>query len=286
MRESKQADKTVINTAKIAQYYDANTRKFLRFGGAGKTTAIHRAIWAPQVSNANEAFEFLNRLVADAVAPALTSNSGQHHLLDLGCGVGGTAIYIAKALDVSVTGVTISQTQCLLAKAQANKKNLSEKVHFITADFGSLPSLPVYDAAYAIESFVHARDAAAFMTMAASQLSVGGRLVICDDFIHAQTDATAQRWIARFKRGWHLNNVLSVEHTCELAQRAGFRLLAQHDLSPHLKQFPAPFLWLLTQLTRIPLPWAYWQNLAGGTALQRCVQQGWTQYHALVWEKI
>jgi hypothetical protein len=35
----------------------------------------------------------------------------------------------------------------------------------------------------------------------------------------------------------------------------------------------------------VPLPWAYWHNLAGGTALQHCVKNGWTRYLALVFEK-
>lgn len=279
-------DNDTIAPEKIAQYYDANTSKFLRFGGAGQTTAIHRAIWAPQVRNKNEAFEFLNHFVAQAAASTLAINAGQAHLLDLGCGVGGTALYVAKSLGVSITGITISTTQCELAKTHAEQHRLSDKVDFLTADFEALPPLPLFNAVYAIESFVHARDAAAFMTIAASKLPSGGRLIICDDFAQAEPSAQALYWIGRFKRGWHLNNVLSVAQTCKLAEQAGFRLVQQQDLSAYLRQFPTPLLWMLTHLTRIPLPWAYWDNLAGGTALQRCVQRGWSQYTALVWEKI
>jgi len=270
----------------IAQYYDANTRNFLRFGGAGDTAAIHRAIWAPGISDSNEAFQYLNRLVAEAISPLLNNNADQKHLLDLGCGVGGSAIFLAKQLNVIVTGITISETQCQLAQVQAEKENLTQQLSFIKADFGNLPPLPPIDAAYAIESFVHSRDPAALFSMIASRLPVGGRLIICDDFVQENPGALARYWVERFKRGWHLNSILSVEHTCALAEAAGFCLVKQHALSPYLRQFPEPLLWLVTHLTRIPLPWAYWDNLAGGTALQRCVQRGWTEYNALVWEKI
>ena len=279
-------DAKAISSEKIAQYYDANTGKFLRYGGSGKIAAIHRAIWAPGVKNADEAFNYLNALVAEAVSDCEAKHSGEARVLDLGCGVGGTALYLANTLDVTVTGITISSTQCELAKTLAQANSLEHKAQFITADFESLPPLPLFDAAYAIESFVHSRNPASFIATIAAQLSAGGRLIICDDFAHATPDAQALRWITRFKRGWQLNSLLSVEAVCELAEQAGLRLLAAQDLSPYLRQFPEPYLWFITQLTRLPLPWAYWQNLSGGTALQRCVQQGWTQYHALIWEKI
>ncbi len=279
------ADQRSTTSADIAQYYDANTRKFLRYGGSGDANAIHRAIWAPHVSNSKEAFEYLNELIAQALQPIITNNPVTTKCLDLGCGVGGTALYLAQRLPISVTGVTISETQCDIASALAKQKTLSDKAHFITADFESLPPLETFDCAYAIESFVHARDAQAFMNMLANQLRKGGRFIMCDDFAHKQASPKALRWITRFKYGWHLHSVFSVEQVCELANAAGLRLVEQRDLSPYLRQFPALLLWPLSQLTRIPLPWSYWDNLAGGTALQRCVSNGWTEYRVLVWEK-
>ncbi len=281
----KHTDHSSTSTADIAQYYDANTRKFLRYGGSGDTNAIHRAIWAPQVSNSNDAFEYLNELIANSLLPITTNNTVAAKCLDLGCGVGGTAMHLAEQLNISVTGVTISKTQCDIASALAEQRQLSDKTHFITADFELLPNLQTFDSAYAVESFAHAQDAQAFMKMVANQLRTGGRFIMCDDFSQKQASPEALRWIARFKRGWHLHTVLDVDQVCELASTAGLRLIAQHDLSSYLRQFPAAFLWPLSQLTRIPLPWAYWENLAGGTALQRCVKQGWTEYHALIWEK-
>ena len=269
----------------IAQYYDANTRKFLRYGGSGKVSAIHRAIWAPSVTNSNEAVEYLNLLVAQALQPIIADNSDPVRCLDLGCGVGGTALYLAQKHNVTVTGITISETQCDIARRLAEQRQLSAKTEFIAADFESLPKRDVFDAAYAIESFAHTRDAQAFMHMVAGQLASGGRFILCDDFAQHSPSLEAQRWIARFKRGWHLHTVLSVEQVCELANDAGLRLVEQHNLSPYIRHFPSGYLWLLTQLTRIPLPWAYWDNLAGGTALQQCVKKGWTEYQTLVWEK-
>ena len=273
------------STQQIAQYYDRNTARFLSLGGSGDVAAIHRAIWAPGVTTPAQAFGFLNQLVANALQPVLPADPAEARLLDLGCGVGGTATWLARALGVEVTGVTISQAQVQLAQQRAAALGLAERVRFAQGSFSSMPVLPASHGAYAIESFVHADDAAGFFTMAAQQLLPGARLVLCDDFLNPPHSAAAQACVARFRRGWHLNTLLSEEDTCALAARAGFTLVEVQDLSASLRGFHPLVLWAVSTLTRVPLPWAYWHNLAGGTALQHCVKNGWTRYLALVFEK-
>ena len=274
------------NPQQIAQYYDDNTARFLSLGGSGDVAAIHRAIWAPGVTTQAQAFGFLNQLVANALQPVLPADPAEARLLDLGCGVGGTATWVAKALDVHVTGVTISPAQVQLAQQRAEALGLASRVRFALGSFSAMPELPASHGAYAIESFVHADDAAGFFTMAARHLLPGARLVLCDDFLNPPHTAAAHACVARFRRGWHLNTLLSEEDTCALAQSAGFRLVEVQDLSAHLRGFHPLLLWAVSTLTRVPLPWAYWHNLAGGTALQRCVKKGWTRYLALIWERV
>lgn len=274
------------NPQQIAQYYDRNTARFLSLGGSGDVAAIHRAIWAPGVTTRAQAFAYLNQLVAQALQPALPQDAHNAHVLDLGCGVGGTSTWVAQALDVQVTGITLSPAQVQLAQQRAEALGLASRVHFALGSFSAMPALPASHGAYAIESFVHADDAAGFFAMAARQLLPGAPLVLCDDFLNPPHTAEAKACVARFRRGWHLNTLLSEEDTCALAQSAGFRLVEVQDLSAHLRGFHPLLLWTVGTLTRVPMPWAYWHNLAGGTALQRCVKKGWTRYLALVWERI
>ena len=289
-RSHSQADalteSSVHSAQQIAQYYDRNTARFLSLGGSGDVAAIHRAIWAPGVTTQAQAFGFLNQLVANALQPALPADADRAKVLDLGCGVGGTATWVAQALDVHVTGVTLSPAQVQLAQQRAEALGLASRVNFALGSFSAMPELPASHGAYAIESFVHADDAAGFFAMAARQLLPGARLVLCDDFLNPPHTAEANACVARFRRGWHLNTLLSEEDTCALAQSAGFRLVEVQDLSAHLRGFHPLLLWAVSTLTRVPLPWAYWHNLAGGTALQRCVKKGWTRYLALTWERV
>lgn len=280
-----QQSSPAVSAERIAHYYDANTSHFLRLGGSGSTAAIHRAIWAPGVITKDQAFGYLNALTANAVQPLLGTSPANVHLLDLGCGVGGTSTWLAQTLGIKVTGITLSAAQVKVGRERAQRLGLTEQIEFVQSDFSALPAIAPAQAACAIESFVHASDALSFFSMAAKHIQPGGRLVICDDFLNPPLSGSAQTWVARFVRGWHLNNLLSVDEVQRQAETAGFRLLEAHDLSPYVRSFSTPLLWAVTTLTRLPVPWAYWHNLSGGSALQVCLRKGWTKYWALVWER-
>jgi ubiquinone/menaquinone biosynthesis C-methylase UbiE len=278
------------NADAIADYYNNNTRLFLGLGGSGDVAAIHRAIWAPGVTDKAQAFNFLNVCVANALQPCVhLSDGSQPQLLDLGCGVGGTSTWLAQALAVNVTGITISSEQQKLATQRAKRLGLENQVRFVQGDFAAMPELDASDAAFAIESFVHASDAEDFFSMAARFVKPGGRLVICDDFLSPQISArektAADAWIRRFQRGWHLNNLVTADQAVAAASQQGFDLLESHDLSAHTRSFHPLLLLIVSQVTRIPLPWSYWNNLGGGTALQICLLKSWTHYRVLVWQR-
>ncbi len=118
-----------------------------------------------------------------------TSSAGSdRRVLDLGCGVGAAAMYLAQRRPVEVVGVSISPTQVALAQRFATGSGpLRGSVRFVEADFTALPpDLRGFDVAFAIESFVHADPAAAFFREAARALRPGGSLVVIDDVLADQ----------------------------------------------------------------------------------------------------
>ena len=159
--------------AGVRHYYDANTWKFLL---TGTQRAIHRELWGPGVTNAAEAVHHAHALVLDELGPA------DVRVLDLGCGVGTAALYLARRRPVEVVGVSISPAQIRLAdRFAARSEPLQGSVGFRAADFTDLPAeLTGFDLAFAIESFVHADPALAFFRGAAGALRPGGALVVID----------------------------------------------------------------------------------------------------------
>ena len=258
----------------VRHYYDANTWKFLL---SGTQRAIHRELWGPGVTSAGEAVHHTHELVLDHLAPA------DRRVLDLGCGVGTAALYLAERRPVEVVGVSISPAQVALAgRFAARSKPLQGNVRFVTADFTELPDeLTGFDLAFAIESFVHADPAEAFFREAARALRPGGVLVVIDDV--RVTDSSDPR-LDDFRTGWHVSSLLSVEEAGRLAADVGLELERSTNLSS-LQRLGRPrdrALRVVQPLLRRLRKRSVWaESMVGGDALQRCHQQGLLEYRLL-----
>jgi cyclopropane-fatty-acyl-phospholipid synthase len=68
------------------------------------------------------------------LAAKLLMKSGRR-VLDIGCGWGGMALYLAKFCGARVTGVTLSQEQLAIAKSRASEQALENAVDFRMQDY-------------------------------------------------------------------------------------------------------------------------------------------------------
>jgi len=71
------------------------------------------------------------------IAAKLRLEPGQR-VLDIGCGWGGMAIYLARNAGVSVTGITLSAEQLTLARQRADAAGVADKVRFELVDYRDL----------------------------------------------------------------------------------------------------------------------------------------------------
>ena len=58
-----------------------------------------------------------------------------NRVLDIGCGWGGLALYLAEVCSARVTGINLSQQQHALARVRASRKRLSERTEFLLQDY-------------------------------------------------------------------------------------------------------------------------------------------------------
>jgi cyclopropane-fatty-acyl-phospholipid synthase len=68
------------------------------------------------------------------IAAKLDLKPGQR-VLDIGCGWGGNALYLAKVADVEVVGITLSTEQHRLATQRARERGLDNRVRFELMDY-------------------------------------------------------------------------------------------------------------------------------------------------------
>jgi tocopherol O-methyltransferase len=97
-------------------------------------------------------------------------------VLDIGCGVGATAIYLATAYNCRVTGLTISPEQVKLARRSA--RDLLNPPTFLVQDANDLPLLGMYDLVWTVEMISHLNRRSHFFRQVARQLKRGGHWCI------------------------------------------------------------------------------------------------------------
>ena len=68
------------------------------------------------------------------IAAKLMLRPGQR-VLDIGCGWGGMALYLAKVADVEVLGITLAEEQLKIARERAAEAGLADRVRFELRDY-------------------------------------------------------------------------------------------------------------------------------------------------------
>jgi cyclopropane fatty-acyl-phospholipid synthase-like methyltransferase len=103
------------------------------------------------------------------------------HLLDVGCGTGGPAVYVAQSTGARVTGISTSSEGIETGTERAASAGLSDRVSFEVRD-GMDNGFPdgSFSRSWALESSLHMRDRDRLIAEMARVLEPGGRLTLCD----------------------------------------------------------------------------------------------------------
>ncbi|WP_421991967.1 class I SAM-dependent methyltransferase [Qipengyuania sp.] len=89
------------------------------------------------------------------IAAKLALEPGQR-VLDIGCGWGGMAIFLALRAGVTVHGITLSEEQLALARERAEAAGVADKVSFELVDYRELPGRDTrYDRIVSVGMFEH-----------------------------------------------------------------------------------------------------------------------------------
>ena len=146
-------------------------------------------------------------------------------VLDAGCGVGGSSMWMAKNFGNRATGITISQKQVDFATQQAKRKQVSDLADFQVANFCRTPfSDESFDVVWAAESVCHTQYKGDFLREAYRLLRKGGRLVYCDAFM-MQREFTEEQWqtMMAFFNGWAVPNLCYCDEFEDLLKQNQFR---------------------------------------------------------------
>lgn len=109
----------------------------------------------------------------------LITLQSQDKILDVGCGFGGSAFFLAKQFSVQVTGITLSVEQIKIASAET-PSDLSNQISFKLEDAHTLQSFPdnYFNVVWSLESCEQFYDKELFIKQALRVLKPGGKLMI------------------------------------------------------------------------------------------------------------
>ncbi len=114
----------------------------------------------------------------DYCATACGIGSGDR-VLDVGCGYGGPAVYLATKWGCSVAGITLSEKQARIAREKAALAGVSALTEFHLGDVEQMDFPPAaYDLAWTMESSEHFADKPGYFRKIASVLKPGGKLLL------------------------------------------------------------------------------------------------------------
>src|SRR6266404_8016576 len=150
-------------------------------------------------------------------------------ILDIGCGFGGSSLYLAKTFAASVTGITISSVQVEMAKKSAAEQNLN--ANFLLMDAEAMTFEKQFDVLWSVESISHYQDRQKFFASAARLLKPGGIIALTDWFKKPNLPrAELRKYIHPIEQGMFVR-LEEIGHYEEFLRSNGMEILRREELT-------------------------------------------------------
>ena len=197
------------------------------------------------------------------------------NIIDVGCGIGGSTLYLAEKFGSSATGITLSPVQASRATERAINTNLADKVQFQVANALEMPFADnSFDLVWSLESGEHMPDKTKFLQECYRVLQPGGKIIFAT-WCHRETNSLAGeltndeiKHLKEIYRVYCLPYVISLSEYRSITLECGFQNLRSDDWSTAV----APF-WnvvidsAFNPQVMIGLFQAGWQTIQGALSL-------------------
>ena len=195
----------------IQQFYDASSGLWEQVWGEH----MHHGYYGPTGDQKKDRRQAQIDLIEELLKWAGVQQAEQ--ILDVGCGIGGSSLYLAEKFNAAATGITLSPVQVARATERAVAGGLSARTEFQVADALNMPFADAtFDLVWALESGEHMPDKARFMQECYRVLKPGGTLIMVT-WCHRPTDggdgpltADEQKHLAEIYRVYYLPYVISL----------------------------------------------------------------------------
>jgi cyclopropane fatty-acyl-phospholipid synthase-like methyltransferase len=225
-------EKQRVQNQDIIQYYETCDEHYSLLWHLNTHMAMHYGYWDKDTKNLKEALFKLNDFLANKAD--ISSNL---KVLDAGCGVGGSSLYLGRTRACSVEGITLSAKHVASANQKAKEQNLQNLVNFSVNDFTKTNFEPeTFDVVWAIESVCHANEKKEFLAEAYRLLKKGGKLVMVD-FFRTMSEPNEKEfyWLNNWAKTWAVPHFEFRDDFLRKANEVGFLNTEAQDLTQNIK---------------------------------------------------
>lgn len=207
---------------KIAEHYDLVSPYYRSLWGEH----IHHGYWI----RGDESKELAQVQLTEHLATLANIPEGAT-VLDLGCGLGASSIYLARKYHARPTGITISPVQVEMARRAAEAANV--EAQFLLMDAEALHFPQPFDVLWSIESVAHYHDRRSFFANAAKFLKPGGIFAFTDWFKKPNLSAAQTRkFIEPIERGM-LVQLETMDDYGSYLLAGGLNVIHRQELTRH-----------------------------------------------------
>ena len=212
----------------IADYYNQTLNHYQKWWKLNDVQAVHYGYWDKMTLHFKEALLKLNSVMA-TMAGIQTGD----HLLDAGCGVGGSLFYLVEKYGIKGVGVTLSERQHAFAEKLKSKFGTKGNVKFYIEDYCHTPFVDnSFDIIWAIESITSTPTKELFAQEAFRLLRPGGKLIIADYYRIDKPDN--KMLLEKWRKTWSMAPFLTDKKFTKKITDVGFRLVDTQDITQNI----------------------------------------------------
>jgi tocopherol O-methyltransferase len=212
-------------------YYETCESDYRIFWDLDRSMAMHAGFWDKSTRTLEDALRRENEVLAEY---AQIKNSDT--VLDAGCGVGGSSVFLAKKYSCQMVGITLSEKQVSTALLNAKNHGVSSLTKFMVMDFCHL-QFPdhSFDVIWGLESICHALDKKRFVQEAFRVLKRGGRLIVADGFASKDISVSPdKREMTKWLNGWGVDSLDTIETFRSHLFEAGFEKIKFYNMTDNV----------------------------------------------------
>lgn len=222
----------------IQQFYDASSGLWEQVWGEHMHHGYYGATGNEKKDRRQAQIDLIEELL-------IWAGIGQaEHILDVGCGIGGSSLYLADKFNASAKGITLSPIQAKRATQRAAEADLTSRVSFEVADALEMPfSDDSFDFVWSMESGEHMPDKQKFLAECYRVLKPGGTFLMATWCHRPITPATGEltteerQHLADIYRVYCLPYVISLPEYEAIADNLPFQHIRTADWSDAVEPF-------------------------------------------------